>query len=222
MLKRRRTSSFYSPAPKLGRRTLYRRPRARAAMLSRMPTMPLRANAQPAYAMRQFHSTATLTQSAASEIVQGLSMTLNGYPNQTAVSALFDKYRVDYMEYTFRPRINSWDVSVATSTAPRIFVAVDKDGSFPTTIAGIQQYQNCETHDGTETFTVRFKPGVVTGASTGGGIVAATNVVSPWVDMAVVTIQHYGAVAGCTQGAGTQLQTWDIDLYLGLSFKSVR
>ena len=193
-------------------------------MLSRMPTAPLRANAQPVYTMRQFHSTGTLSQVAAADTITGFSMILSGFPNQTAVSALFDRYRVDYMEYTFRPRINSWDVGVGTSTAPRIFVAVDKDGAFPATIAGIQQYQNCETHDCTETFTVRFKPGVVTGASTGAAIVAATNVVSPWLDMAVVTIQHYGMVAGCTAGlaAQPQLQTWDIDLYLGLSFKSVR
>jgi len=229
MLKRRRSSSFNYPPLKYSRpvmRAYRRRPsRNTPATVRRTELLPLRPRDTPEYKMHQFHSTSAIAQTAGADVIGNFSMVLTGMNNLAAWQALFDKYRVDYLEWTFRPRFTDTQSTLtpAAFTPSRIYVAVDKDGGFAVTTGGVREYQTCQTHL-YEDFTVRIKPGVQTGAYTGAAIVPATNTISPWIDMAQTGIQHYGCVYAITAAAGgqTNLQTWDVDLYVGLTFKSVR
>lgn len=227
MLKRRRSSSFsYLPAKSFRstRFASYRRPSRNTPAVHALPQIPLHPRDTPVYNMHQFHSTVSITQTASAETITAMTMVLSGLPNITPVAALFDEYRVNYMEFTFRPRITEWTSTTVSITAPRIYTAIDKDGSAGATVAQIQQYQTCQTHDSNDVFTIRFKPGVLMPAWTGAVSAPAIKRVSPWVDIAQTGIQHYGLITGITAGAAaqTQLQTWDVDLYLGLSFRCVR
>lgn len=226
MFKRRRSSSFSEPAfnskrivAKPGfRRRSYRRSFARVQRPFPGTGGGLRT--------RQFVYTAVLSQVASVPAFGAAAMSLSQLPQVATFGALFDQYRVDYMEFTFRPRYpDNTIVSPATALPPLIYTVIDKDdSSAATTLAQLQEYQSCETHGSSvEQFTRRFKPGcrglVWDGAAAQPGLCMT----SPWLDIAYTTTVHYGMKYGCTAGpAALTLQSWDIDLYVGLSFKNLR
>lgn len=230
--KRKRTSSTGGGY----KRTKYQYPTVRAVVAKsyasqRQPKQyPLTGVDRTIHKFRQFYSSATITQANNAEVVANLSMVVSGLPNISPFTALYDRYRVPYLEFTFCPRFNGATNQLATVgtpgaalVPPRIYVAIDRDGNVPNSVDGIRQYQTCQTHF-YDTFTIRFKPGVVGYAYTGSTNAPALEMDAPWLDWAQTGIQHYGLVYGVpNMGAVTPIfQVWDVDLYVGLECCNIR
>jgi len=172
---------------------------------------------QPAY-------TSSLSQTAGAAAFGAANFVLSQASNYTGFTDIWDVYRVDYLEFTFRPLMHFTQTAPTATIAPMLYVCVDlDDATTPSTIATIREYQSCRTTVD-EPLTVRFKPGVIEYLYTGSTTSPSGHRLAPWIDCAATGIPHYGVKFGCDAGAAGQtlLQTFSIDLYVGLSFKYVR
>lgn len=193
-------------------------------------TIPLnmtRRDMSKIYSYRQPTSVIAIQASAAATTSVPYAFILTAATNYSAFTDLYDQYRVDYLEYTFRPSFTATslqDESATLLSAPIILTAVDKDSAAAITESAIREYQGCEIHDGNKTFTVRFKPGCLTGVWNGTNVVAGGRKISPWIDMAQNNIIHYGlnTVVPGIAGVTAAFQKWNVDLFVGLSFRNVR
>jgi hypothetical protein len=140
--------------------------------------------------------------------------------NASALAAIFDQYRIDRIQVTFRPlNVATPLVNTASSgfLAPLIYTAIDyDDNSAPTAVAQIRDYQTCSSHL-YETFTLDFHPHA---AATVGGS-AGMNVTSPWIDWAYPSIPHYGVKAVIQGGTAGFEQQWTVSIVMYISNRNV-
>lgn len=189
------------------------------------PMRVLKAPVKQIYSFRQPAYRTTAVQTAGADALGAFNFVLTSVTNYTGFTDLFDVYRVDYMEFEFMPRSTAVDLHT-TDIAPNIYTVIDKDDSVtPGTLASLLEYATCERHSSADpAFVRRFKPGTLSGIFDGTSVVAGTSHVGQWIDAAKISIPHYGLKWGITAGAAgqTALQTWDVQLYVGLSFKYIR
>lgn len=192
------------------------------------PMMPLAAPVAQVYSFRQPASgTVTVTQTANAPTLGAFNFVLSSATNYTAFTDLFDVYRVDYLEFQFYSRNTAHDLSTsATDISPDILTVIDKDDSVaPGTLDALREYSSLETHPCSEpVFVRRLKPGILTGAFDGTSVVACRSEIGAWIDCSRIGIPHYGLKYGVTAGAAgqTNLGSWDVQLFVGLSFKYIR
>lgn len=186
---------------------------------------PLHAPLGAPVRFRQFVYTTNLTQAATAQFGSG-NFTLAQLPQVATFTALFDQYKVEYLEFSFRMAYLTTPITAfTTTTMPAIYTVVDLDDVVaPTTLNQLREYSSCQIHENTPTFTVRFKPGILTGIYNGTTIVAGGATSAPWLDCNQTAIPHYGVKWGCDAGTAvgqTQFQIWNIDLAVGLVFRHV-
>jgi hypothetical protein len=137
-------------------------------------------------------------------------------------AVIFDQYRIEETEVTFRPAFTDNSLSFSTIVAPLLYVVVDyDDSSVPSTLAQLREYSNC-TQSLYETQVRRFKPHVAI-AAYASTFTEYANVESPWIDCTGNAIQHYGIKYGCDAGvtAQTNLQHWIIQTRHRISFRNI-
>jgi len=212
------------PIKKTG--TMRRRFKKSSASMMSKPQMPLQGSLNKIYAYRQFVYTTAITQTAGAVTAGAINMTLGQVPQFATFNSLYDAYRIDYMEITFRSRnTDNGLLSAAVQVIPLIYTAVDKDDSTTPTLAQIIEYQGVQTHPTSlEQFTIRFAPATRGLIWDGAAAQAGARLTKQWIDAAQTGIPHYGLKYVITAGVGgqTSLATWDVDLYCGVSFKNVR
>ncbi len=174
---------------------------------------------------RQSAYSVVITQTAA-DTFGAFNFVLSSASNYTGFTDIWDVYRVDYLEFEFDPMYKASSIGDSTvASIPRIFTVVDKDDSVtPSTLNSLREYQSCQSHT-TQTFKVRFRPGVLSGIFDGSAVVAGLSEPAPWIDCAKISIPHYGMKYGIeanTVGSSTKFQSWTVNLVVGLSFKYVR
>jgi len=176
------------------------------------------------HSFRQLGYSVSIAQVANATSLGSLSFILTQATNYSGFADLYDTYRVDYLEYTFRPLMNAVGLSApATTIAPRILTVIDYDDNTTPTLSAMLEYSTLQMHT-FQTFTRRIKPCILTGAFNGTTVTASVTTEAPWLDCAVGNIPHYGLKYAIDAGAVAQtlLQTWVVDLFVGLSFKNVR
>jgi hypothetical protein len=147
-------------------------------------------------------------------------------PQASQLSAVFDQYKFDWVEATFRPLYNSNPMTESGSSiaVPTLYTVVDYDDSTTTASAAFfQQYANC-TQSVYEMVYRRFQPHVAVATYQSSTFSSYTNMAATWIDCATPTTQHYGLKWGCDGGSAgqTSLQQWQISYRFCLSFRSVR
>jgi len=185
---------------------------------------PLRAPLGSIVQFRQPAWTTTFSQTAGAAAFSAGNFTLSQATNYTGFTDIWDVYRVDYLEFTFRPLMVFTASAPTVTIAPALYVVIDKDdAAVPSTIATLREYSSCRTTV-YDPMTVRFRPGILSYVYTGSTTSPSGHEEGRWLDCAATNIPHYGIKFGCDAGAAGQtlLQTWSIDLYVGLSFKYVR
>jgi hypothetical protein len=187
-----------------------------------VPQRPLPATGGGPFKFRQLAIHLALVQTNL-DVLGATNFYLAQISNQSNFTALFDQYKIDYLEYTFRPQANATTL-VTTSTVPRFITAIDYDDSnTPGSLAALEEYMSAETHF-TDTFTRRFRPKILTMIWDGSNPAPGGSTTAPWIDCAQNLIPHYGLKYGIEAGsvAQTAFQTWFMDLYVGISFRNVR
>lgn len=141
-----------------------------------------------------------------------------GFLDQVAsFQNIFDEYRVDWLQITFRPLANTAVmISPTTAIQPQLVTATDTDDTTaPTTFAQLREYNDVQSTV-FETQVMTFRPGTT---DTNG-----RNRISPWTDMAVTNVPHFGVKWGVEAGASGQtlVQTWDVSFRVVVTFRHIR
>ena len=68
-----------------------------------------------------------------------------GMPNYTELTALYDQYRIDWVECEFYFSNNYSTVNVPERALPIVYLAKDYDDVASATVQALQQYDSCQT-----------------------------------------------------------------------------
>lgn len=179
------------------------------------------------YAFSRRIASADITQVAGADFFQAYRFQLNDMSNTGDFTGLFDQYRFCAVKMEFRPRFNIANPgSVAANKLPRLFSVIDyDDANVPTLMNDLREYQSCkETNFGEDhvrLIKVRMAQAALNAAA---GLTSLTNERAKWIDLAYLTVTHYGIKVGIEGGVGgqTNLQSWSVDLIYYVEFRQVR
>jgi len=177
------------------------------------------------YSFRRHFQGTNITQAAGTDQLGAFAFQLSSLPNASEFINLFDMYKIDYVEVTFRSQFNQQTLTTASVVTPLLYTIIDlDDNASPVSLAAMENYQTCKVTRFDKDITRSFRPmfAVATGDAT-----SATNATSlrrGWVDLAYDTVKWYGLKYGITAGAGgqTNLGQWSYTVRYYMSFKEVR
>jgi len=171
-----------------------------------------------------------IAQATDSTLVFGsMAFSLQDLDQVTTFTALFDQYRIDRVIVQIKsrnPTANFNTSSVANATPPSTYWVIDRDDSTtPTTLAAMRQYDNCQEAQYNDHVEIDLQPSVTPAIYAAGAFsgyaVCRTGV---WLDVANVSIPHYGVKFGITELSATASSTyyWDLEFIYYVSFRNVR
>ncbi len=171
-----------------------------------------------------------LRQSTATDVFASWAFALADIPNITAVSSLFDQYRIDKIHFRLRsrnPALFMMNQASPNYSATTPLIVLDRDdNTAPTTLAELKQYENCQVISACDSIDIIFEPSY-TRSVYAGGVFAGYEVITDgdgWLDVANTTIPHYGLKCGIPAlvTSTTSRLDWDVEAWYGVSFLTVR
>lgn len=158
---------------------------------------------------------ANLTSSTLAEQSAGFSFNLGACAQAGNLTAVFDQYRIDLIEFWLIPR--RCDNTGITNPGLLISV-VDIDDQNTATVAALTEFTNSVTSSGLNGHYRVWKPHCAVDLYNGsfGGF---GNVASPWIDAASTTVQHYGIKLAIT--ATDVVLVFDTRVRLHLTFRNI-
>jgi hypothetical protein len=141
------------------------------------------------------------------------------------LQAVFDQYRVDALEFTFRPTFTANSLTTALGGSfipPNLYTVIDYDDlTIPSGLAALRECSNCTTSL-YETVVRRFKPHIAV-AAFNSSFTSSMNVAAPWIDTASANVIHYGVKYGTEPASITNdLQIWSVIGRVQISFRNVK
>lgn len=177
---------------------------------------------------RSFYKEGVFASDPGSDQFLGQTYSLNQLPSYTDFTALFDQYRVDKIRVTFYPRQNVTNGTFPSPTndtvqSCQVFSVIDyDDGTAPTALTDILQYQNLKTTRGLRVHSRTFKPGVEIAQTNNGTIAGSMVKKSPWLDCTVASVWHNGLKLVAQNTGGFAPITYDMKVDMWISCKNVR
>jgi len=156
-----------------------------------------------------------------SEVFAAYYHTLNGLPNYTEFTGLFDQYRIVEIGVQCIPAQNVETLAAGGSGFNgNLLTHVDYDDNTPpSSEAEMLQRQNLQSWVWSRPFAFRYAPRIAS-AVYSGAFTSYANV-SPWVDVASPDVRYYGWKLGITPAVG-QIYGLNILTYAVVEFRSVR
>jgi hypothetical protein len=171
------------------------------------------------YKLTQNYSvSAALTASASLPTFAAFSFNVNNLDQITSLSNVFDQYKIDEVETWLVPRLTD-QVSASFNNGILCSVIDYDDANSLSTVAQAQDYTNCIMSSGLSGHYRAFKPHAAVAAYSG-AFTSYGNVVSPWIDFASPSVQHFGIKYALSQTGGTQ--AFDLLVRLHISCRNVR
>jgi len=137
----------------------------------------------------------------------------------SSFASVFDQYRLDFIEV--------WCEPFGPGTVPgynsvgKFYSAIDyDDANTPTSIAALQQYENCVTTRYTDGHYIKFRPHIAK-ALYGGAFTAFGNQPSDWIDVASTGVEHYGLKLGVETTLSNGDTRIDMTSRITVSFRNV-
>lgn len=167
-----------------------------------------------------------ITQVAAADTFMAYRFELNDVSDTADFTDLFDQYRFRAIKWEARPRFNfSNPGSVAANRLPRLYSVIDYDDNVvPTLINQLREYQSCKETRWDQDHVRMIKPRIATAVLDNTGLTSVANEPSKWIDLAYLTVNHFGikiAIEGGVAGQ-TNLQSWSVDIEYMIEFRQVR
>jgi hypothetical protein len=178
------------------------------------------------FTMRQTEES-VLTASNSGAVTSQFQVALSAYDNLTALSALFDQFRVDAVRYTIVPQQNAVGLftNSTTSFTPLYCVIDYDDGAGLSSVAVARSYDNLIELGAGESCSRLFAPRVQEGVNNASGTAGGIGIRGPqWIDCASTSVLHYGVKILVPQvtAAQTLLPSWNIFVEIYTSFTGVR
>jgi hypothetical protein len=171
--------------------------------------------------VQSFESTATATSSTIANTYTYNNFVFNLMDQNSQLSAVFDQYRVQMLEFTYYPRINVVDGNSAGPTNSGFFHTVIDydDSSLLTSIGQALDYPNCLVTPGSVIQKRTFVPHVAV-AAYAGAFTSFANMGPTWIDCTSNGVVHYGVKTAWT--VTSQALTYDVVCRVWMQFRNVR
>jgi len=171
-------------------------------------------------------TSADVSQVAAADTFMTYRFELNDVSDTADFTDLFDQYRFRAVRIEFRPRFNFSNPGVVTANRlPRFYSVIDyDDNNMPTLINQLREYQSIKETRWDQDHVRLIKPRMATAALDNTGLTSLANEPAKWIDLAYLTVAHYGIKIAIEGGVGgqTNLQSWSVDLEYMIEFRQVR
>jgi len=140
----------------------------------------------------------------------------------SSFSAVFDQYRIQEIEAWIFPVNPSAPTGAAVNRGELSTVIDYDDSNAPSSVAQLQEYQNCITAPGILGQYRRFKPHVATAAYSG-VFTSFANMTNQWIDCASTGVSYFALKAAITgaDAAGDAL-VFNLLLRIHVEFRNVR
>jgi len=133
-------------------------------------------------------------------------------------ASVFDQYKIDCVEVWIEP----YGAALASgyNGNVKIYSVVDyDDANAPTSLATLQDYENCISTRCTEGHYRKFVPHIAD-AAYAGTFTGFQNKKSDWIDCGSTTVQHYGFKWGVDTTVGSQDLHLDMHTRITVSFRN--
>lgn len=187
---------------------------------------------QPRISNQVYHysrriGSADVNQLAGADNFYAYRFMINDFTNTGDFTGLFDQYRFSAVKIEWRPRFNFANPgSTASNKLPRFYSVIDyDDANVPTLISDLREYHTCKETNWDQDHVRLLKPRMATAAlNAAAGLTSLVNASPQWIDMAYLTVTHYGVKVGIEGGVAAQanLQSWSCDLSYMVEFRAVR
>jgi len=162
----------------------------------------------------------TLTASSINPVFYGFNFSLNDLPNYTEFTALYDMYKINAIKFVVLPSVTE-NISLTGVNNPiasaRMFSVIDyNDGTAPTTIDQLREYQTCKmTPILKKHKRYIYKPKIFDTNSFS---------ISPWLGTSSPSTNYYGLKLAIEPILSTGVTSMDftIECVYYLSFKNVK
>lgn len=172
-----------------------------------------------------------ITQNAPTALFGQIAFTVGDLPQISSFSNLFDQYRIEEIHLRLRshnPAAFNADQSSTNYADPYMSVVVDRDdGTNPSSMAMLQDYDNQVVVQGSDSVDLVLEPSITpavfaTGSFSGYAIEKSAG--GMWLDMANTSIPHYGVKFGVIPLATstTSIWQWEVTSWYKVSFKNIR
>lgn len=201
----------------------YRRRQARGPARKRFARRPRQVqNRQPVHYFKRSVYLANAVSAVGANNFFAAAYALNGIPNHTEFTALYDQYKITGVKLKFVPRGNSSDINTGAPISSLITVTDTDDTAVPSSIDQLTQYQSMKMTRSTQQQVRYWKPkfNVATVNTLALGINGKMNTTG-WLDVTDDAVQHFGIKGVLTSNPGVTV-SYDILVTLYLAFKNVR
>jgi hypothetical protein len=149
----------------------------------------------------------TVTSTSAAEGLYGYSTTFDQITDYTSCQNLYDRYKISKVTWHIKGNTQP-PLPAASPSASYLFACIDfDDGSAPSSVAVVGNYDNAVIATASEDLLITYKPKVALAAYSG----AFTSYASQgdqWIDMGSPSVQHYGLKIGVSQSTSTNVNAW--------------
>jgi len=171
------------------------------------------------YVIEQSYSINIITSSTTLAQFAAFSLTVAQLDDATALSNVFDQYRVDFVELWVWPK-NMGGTTTAVTDVGILYSAVDyDDANAASTLGQMEDFNSLNFTPGDQGHYISFKPHIAVAAYSG-AFTSFTNASDQWIDWNSTGVQHYGLKFATT--VATTAVTYTAQIRLTVSNRNVR
>jgi len=137
----------------------------------------------------------------------------------SSFASVFDQYKIEFIEVWLEP-FGSGTIPGYNSVGKLYSVVDYDDANTPTSIASLQQYENCVTTRYTDGHYIKFRPHIAE-ATYAGAFTGFLNRPSTWIDVATTGAEHYGVKIGVDTSLSNGDVRIDMVSRITVSFRNV-
>jgi hypothetical protein len=191
-------------------------------MCSRPDPLPLSIPQQKTYTIVNTAYVSDIVSVSATETNGAVIFTLGSLDNSSAITALFDQYRILQVSCEFAPTGNV--ASAALANNGELYTALDYDDATAAGASTLRQYNTCVRTDVYSPQTRTLTPRIAYAAYNGSGFAGyAIGAPDTWINSSYNNVQHY-AVKYCFSpgGLGSGISVYGIRVRYVLQVRLVK
>jgi len=166
---------------------------------------------QSMFAVQAWFSTSTTVNTSTATYFQ-----ISNTPSFSSMSAVWDQYRIDLLEFWLLPRQQIIDTNGVNPG--QIVSAIDLDDNSNVAFPALSGYQSAIVTSGTVGHYHRWQPHAAIAAYSS-TFSSFANVKSPWIDCANGNVQHYGCKIAATPS--TNIMVFDYNVRFTVTYRGV-
>lgn len=176
---------------------------------------------------REAATNPVVTSTSLADGLYSWKFTLQDLNDYTSYQAIYDQYRINWIKAFIYPVSQDKTPSNQLDWAPMVSVIDYDDANTPTSYYQLLQYGSSMVHTTAPTQKIvvrKFRPCVQAGNynSSAPGLSSSGVNSSPWLDIAVPTIDHYGFKIAVKQSTSTNVSSYYVMFQYCISFNQTR